>query len=127
MPAKKIDLNTCSLTLDEGGIVNLHLYKDQTINSDQIRDIFETIHKEMSEARCLLVTADEKATLDQEARDLVSQGSITEQIIADAIVPKHYSHQMAANFFVRYNQPQRPTKLFKTEEEAREWLMGFIN
>ncbi len=127
MPAKKIDLKTCSLTLDEGGIVNLHLYKDQTIDPDQIKAIFDTIHMEMPEGRCLLVTADEKATLNQEARDLVSQGSITDQIVADAIVTKHYSHQMTANFFVRFNQPQRPTQLFKTEEEAREWLMGFIN
>jgi hypothetical protein len=125
MALKKIDLDTCSLTLDDEGIVELHIYSGEEIPPEKINEIFATIHSEMPEATKLMVTAGDKATLSTEARELVSSGNVTEQIKADAIVTEHYSHQMSANFFVRYNKPQRPTKLFKTVEEAREWLNTF--
>lgn len=126
MTDKKVDLGNCSLELDSEGCVELHIYPQEVLQPDKIREIFDTIHSTFPEARTLLVTAGRKATLSQEARDLVSSKDITEQIIADAIVTEHYSHQMAANFFVRHNKPHRPTKLFKTEEEAREWLKAQI-
>lgn len=119
----KFDLDNCSLELDKDGIVELHLYPGKTIQPDKIKEIFETIHSKMPEARRLMVTAGAGATLNPEARDLVSSQDITNQVVADAIVTEHYAHQMSANFFVRYNQPHRPTRLFKTEEEAREWLL----
>lgn len=125
MAQKKIDLETCSLELDETGIVELHIYPNEEIKPEKITEIFKNIHEHLPEGDKLLVTAGNKATLSQEAREMVSEGNVTTQIKADAIVTEHYSHQMSANFFVRYNQPQRPTKLFKTEEEAREWLRSF--
>lgn len=125
MVLKTIDLKTCSLTLDDDGIVELHIFHGEELPPEKIHEIFDSIHSEMPEATTLMVTAGDKATLSVEARDLVSSGNITEQIKADAIVTEHYSHQMSANFFVRYNKPQRPTKLFKTIEEAREWLKSF--
>lgn len=125
MSAEKIDLENCSLSIDDANIVELNIYKGQILEPAKIIEIFDSIHKNFPTGKTLLVTAGDKATLSQEARDLVSSGNVTEQIVADAIVTEHYSHQMAANFFVRFNQPQRPTKLFKTEAEAREWLMTF--
>jgi hypothetical protein len=119
----KIDLNNCSLELDKDGIVELHIFPEKILNPDDIRELFDTIHTKMPEAKYLLVTAGNKASLNQEARDLVSSQDITNQIVADAVVTEHYMHQMSANFFVRHNQPHRPTKLFKTEEDARAWLI----
>lgn len=125
MTPKFIDLKTCSLNLDQQGIVELNIYPEQELPKEKVLEIFEAIHNELPEAKTLMVTAGDRATLAPEARDLVSSGNVTEQIKADAIVTEHYSHQMSANFFVRYNRPQRPTKLFKTVEEAKEWLVTF--
>lgn len=119
----KIDLNNCSLELDKDGIVELHIFPEKILNPGDIRELFDAIHTKMPKAKYLLVTAGNKASLNQEARDLVSSQDITNQIVADAVVTEHYMHQMSANFFVRHNQPHRPTKLFKTEEDARAWLI----
>jgi len=122
MNEKKIDLKNCSLELDNEEVVELHIFPECTVDVDEIEEIFEKIHSVFPSARGLLVTAGKQATLSQEAREKVSSGNVTEQIIADAIVVEHYQHHMTANFFVRYNKPQRPTQIFKTEEEARAWL-----
>lgn len=125
MAETKIDLGNCTLELLGQGIVELHVNPDNTLQPDDIHRIFDTIHTRLPEAKTLLVTAGDKATLSPEAREVVSSQEITEQIVADAIVTEHYSHQMSSNFFVRFNQPYRPTKLFKTIEEARHWLKNF--
>lgn len=122
MADRKIDLGNCSLETDDDLIVQLHIYPDCTVESEKIDEIFETIHRDFSSAKGLLVTAGNQATLSQEAREKVSRADITDQIKADAIVVEHYQHHMTANFFVRYNRPSRPTKIFRTEAEARSWL-----
>jgi len=122
MADHKIELTNCYLELDGDGIVELHILPNCTVETEEIDEIFEHIHTQMPDARGLLVTAGKQATLSQEARDKVSAGNVTEQILADAIVVEHYQHHMTANFFVRYNKPERPTKIFKTDKEAREWL-----
>jgi len=126
MANKRIELSNCWLDLDHDEIVELHIRPNCILNSDEVDEIFENIHGKFPSARGLLVTAGKEASLSQEARDKVSDGDVTKQIIADAIVVEHYQHHMTANFFVRYNKPQRPTEIFKTSEEARIWLKDKI-
>jgi hypothetical protein len=123
MNERRVDLGKCSLQTDDDLIVQLHIHPDCIVEPDEVTEIFETIHRKFPKTKGLLVTAGNQATLSQEARDQVSSGDITDQIIADAIVVEHYQHHMTANFFVRYNKPSRPTKIFRTEEEARSWLL----
>ncbi len=122
MGEQKIDLGDCSVELDGDQIVELNIYPNCTVDVDKIDEIFEAIHANFPSAKGLLVTAGKEAALSQEAREKVSSGNVTEQIVADAIVVTHYQHHMTANFFVRYNKPQRPTQIFKNEDEARAWL-----
>lgn len=125
MTEKKLDLENCTLEALEWGIVELHINPSQTLQPDDVRKIFDAIHEKFPEAKTMMVTAGNKATLSPEARELASSEDITHQILADAIVTEHYSHQMSSNFFVRYNQPYRPTKLFKTIEDAKNWLKSY--
>lgn len=125
MAETKIDLGNCTLELLGQGIVELHVNPDNTLQPEDIHRIFDSIHTRLPEAKTLIVTAGLNATLSPEAREVVSSSEITDQIVADAIVTEHYSHQMSSNFFVRFNQPHRPTKLFKTIEDARAWLKDF--
>lgn len=122
MSREKVDLGNCELDVDDAGIVELFIKPGETVERDKVKEIFDAIHKEFPSARGLLVSAGDKATLSPEARELVSSKDITDRIVADAIVIQHYYHQMSSNFFVRYNKPSRPTQIFKTDQEARNWL-----
>jgi len=122
MASHKIDLGDCSLEMEDDLIVQLHIHTGCTVETEKIDEIFEAIHRDFPKARGLLVTAGNQASLSQEAREKVSASGLTEQIEADAIVVEHYQHHMTANFFIRYNKPSRPTQIFKTEAEARNWL-----
>jgi hypothetical protein len=42
--------------------------------------------------------------------------------IAKAIIVKNLGHRLIGNVFLNINMPPAPTRLFKTEAEARKWL-----
>lgn len=62
------------------------------------------------------------ASIDHEIRDHMTSKSRIETVIADAIVITNFAHQLVANFYMRYHKPQIPTKIFRTEQKALEWL-----
>lgn len=118
----KKDLGNCTLELLDTDMVRLFIKPEQVLTPTDVHHIFETIHSDFPEAKKLVVTAGRGATLNPEAREVVSSEEITDQIIADAIVTEEFSHQMSSNFFVRFNRPSRPTRLFKTLNDAKQWL-----
>ena len=126
MANKTIDLSKSSITFEEDRIAHLHLKKDQVVEIDELKSIFEAINEEAEGGKFrLLVTAENNASLSPEAREYASSADSSRVIVADAVVVQSYSHEMTANFFIRFNKPNRPTKLFKEDKDAYAWLKDF--
>ncbi len=126
MSDKTFDLGKSTLTFQPDNILHLHMKEGQVVELEEVKRIFETINNEANGLKYrLLVTAGEKASLSQDARNYASSAESTDALVADAVVVQSYSHEMTANFFIRFNKPNRPTQLFKNREEAVEWLMSF--
>jgi hypothetical protein len=45
---------------------------------------------------------------------------------ADAFMIKSVAMKLIANFYLRLNKPQRPTRMFVDEREAIKWLKTFL-
>lgn len=124
MAEETIDLGKSTLTFEKDQVAHLHIKANQIVEIDEVKAIFEVINGKNGRFR-LLVTADEQAALSPEAREYASSAESTDKIVADAVVVQNYSHEMTANFFIRFNKPNRPTRLFKHRDEAYEWLKTF--
>lgn len=48
-----------------------------------------------------------------------------EHTLADAIVVVGLLQRITADFYLKFNKPEVPTKIFRTEIKAREWLLKF--
>jgi hypothetical protein len=70
----------------------------------------------------MLVSTESGARMTQEAREYASSDAFNTISKADAIIRADYSHEMAANFFIRFNRPGRPVKLFPDREKALAWI-----
>lgn len=126
MANKTIDLDKSSITFEEDQIAHLHLKEGQVVEVEELKAIFKAITDAAEGTKFrLLVTAADNASLSPEAREYASSAQSSDVIVADAVVVQNYSHEMTANFFIRFNKPNRPTKLFKHIEEAYEWLKTF--
>ena len=108
-------------------MAHIHLKEGKVLDIDELKNIFNIIDGESGEDKKfrLLVTADDNASLSPEAREYASSAESSNVIVADAVVVQNYSHEMTANFFIRFNKPNRPTQLFKNREEAYAWLKNF--
>jgi hypothetical protein len=45
---------------------------------------------------------------------------------ADAFIVNSLAMQLIANFYLKINKPERPTRMFKDENEAIKWLKTFL-
>ncbi len=126
MANKTIDLGKSTITFEEDQIAHLNLKQGELVEIDELKSIFDVISKEPGGKKFrLLVTAGNNASLSPEAREYASTAESSDVIVADAVVVQNYSHEMTANFFIRFNKPSRPTRLFKNREEAYAWLKTF--
>ena len=60
----------------------------------------------------------------KEARDyFANEGN--EGVVASAIIVSSPMLKMAANFYIKVNQPKNPTRMFTNRDEAIKWLGQF--
>lgn len=66
--------------------------------------------------------AAENVTLTKEARDNAVKIEDQSMLGASAVVVDTLAYKLIANFYLKFNKPKRPYKVFSKEEEAIKWL-----
>ena len=70
---------------------------------------------------CVLLDGTGQFTTSPESRAFVANKSSNR--IAFAIVTNSIANKLVGNFFIQFNKPNTPTKLFSDEESAIKWLI----
>ena len=88
-------------------------------------DIIEELCK--GEKRCFILdTRNTRASVSQENRWVMGNDQrALRWRKADAMLVDSLHIRMIANFYMKFDTPTLPVKLFGTEEEAKEWLKQF--
>jgi len=84
--------------------------------------------KKLQEGRKFPVLIDMRlmSEVSEEAREYSATEETTELYLAMAILTgKSLPAKMVGNFFIKFNKPAIPTKLFKKEDKALAWLETF--
>ena len=45
------------------------------------------------------------------------------KLIAQAVLVNSLATRIAGNFYIRFNKPTKPTKIFTNAEDAKSWLL----
>lgn len=61
-----------------------------------------------------------------DARSWGASKEATRFAVAEAYVLKSLAQKLLANFYIKFDKPEVPTKFFKTIPEAEEWLKTFL-
>lgn len=62
--------------------------------------------------------------MEPEIREWASQPNENTYTYLDAIVISNLAQKLIANFYLKFNKPPRPTKIFTTTESALEWIVS---
>ena len=74
----------------------------------------------------VLISCQETTNTNTELMSYISKNENNPYSSADAFVISSTSQSILANFYMKVNKPERPTKFFKKETEALEWLKQFM-
>jgi len=94
-----------------------------------VRDLKEAIaiirkHSDEKKALVLLDTGKDSLS-EKEVREYAASEEVNRLIKAEAIIATTLSHQLLVNAYLRLNKPGRPSKAFRDEKKAIEWLKTF--
>ena len=117
----------CFLKLRDDGILHAHIIKKNT-EEFKFKEIIEKSGEILNyNPAPLLITYDDNVFPSFKYGDSWAKKETSFQFsLADAFVTHSLSLKIIGNMFLKYNKPLRPTKLFKNETEAIEWLLTFI-
>lgn len=120
---KEIDLPEVNLQLKSNGIVYLLFKDDCTLDIDLQMRLLEHYH-DITGGKLMpfIVMAAENVSISKEARDNAVKIEDISMIGASAVIATSLPYKLIANFYLKFNKPKRPFKVFRTEEEAVKWL-----
>jgi hypothetical protein len=123
----KVSTRMADNILRDDGILEIKLKNGIEIEVDVIRENYLATQALVKGRRCpVLVDARvEELYMSSEARELSASQSPGTRV-AEAVLVNTLAIRLMGNFYINFNKPTVPTKLFTSEEDAIAWLKTFI-
>ena len=125
-PDNAVESRSSRMWLDEEGIViavnkptPMHELTDALENIDIIKQL------SLGKPRPLLVDMTEMKSMAREAREEYASAGANHVVTAIGMVTRSAMGRIVANFFLSFNKPGVPTRLFNNAEAAKKWLGQF--
>jgi hypothetical protein len=127
--AEIIDKGTISvftIVLRDDGILHTHI-SEKDYGLGELMRLVPIIGKMTNlKAVPMLITLDENASPSHETRHFWAKKDTCPYTSAEAYIAQNFAHKLIGNFYLKFNKPGRPTRIFDTEREAFQWLQTFI-
>ena len=112
--------------LDNEGIIHKVFLENALERLSEALESIEIIRNFCREKkRPLLVDFSKAKSVDPDARALYASDEIAHIISAVAGVTHSKISQVIGNFFIGFNRPTTPNRLFTTEQDAIAWLKDY--
>jgi hypothetical protein len=124
---KHIELNEALISLRSDGIAVVKFQKNVVLDVPlQIRLLVAYNELVGNKLTPFLFEAEEGVTITKEARDNATNLEEESPCMASAVVVQNIAYAMIANFYMKFNKPKRPYKVFNNKPEAVDWLKLFL-
>ncbi|MBK9283472.1 MAG: hypothetical protein IPM51_04045 [Sphingobacteriaceae bacterium] len=122
-----IRTNYATVFYNDSSFIKTILDNDSEMELEDIiaqRELYAKIT--LGKRHVILVIAGARTSATKEAREYAANNPVLGRL-AEAVIIKSMSVRILGNVYINFNKPKVPTKLFKTEEEAEEWLRDILN
>ena len=116
-----------TVSFQEKGIIRYEIDNTDEITVENIKEFLEAVKKlGGGKPFCNIIVMKKFVQVDDEARKYSASEESNIYTIADAFVINSIALKLVGNFYIRYNKPVKPTRLFNNEEDALTWLRTFL-
>lgn len=118
------DFEKINMTLYTNGIMNVLFKKDCIVELQDVQEVVEWVGSIGSGKKYLnLMEAESNSEVDAEARAFAASNNQNQYTIADGMVMTSQAHRILSNFYMKFNKPVKPTKVFNSRTKAIQWLL----
>lgn len=119
----RIESNNYIITLRKDDIVHVVFKEDAVLDTTlQLEMLDKYIEITKGVPHLFIFDAMLGVEITKEARENASNLETKAPIIAGAIIAKTLAYKMIANFYIKFNKPKHPYKVFNDFNKAVEWL-----
>jgi len=117
------EFNIALLRIYDNQIFHIYFFSGGHITMSFIEEIY-AFHRDFGpKIYKNLFEFESHVDLDPEVRVWASAPDGNKFTIADALVINNLAHRLLASFYLRYNKPIKPTRIFYNKDKALNWLL----
>lgn len=120
---KKTETDFAVVTLCTDRIMRVMFRKRSEITHESFRRLFD-IFRDMIDGvpySYIYYAEDSSATVTDEGRRFAKEQEYSFPKICNAVVVTNLAHKLIANFYLKFNKPYYPFKVFSKVEDAEKW------
>lgn len=112
-----------SISLIESQIVKIEVHEDAEIDLPEAIDMRQSALQLVGNKKfAILFDANHRGHITPEAREQFACKEYTDVRIGAAIVTNSLANKIIGNFFIKFNKPATPTRIFSDQDSAVVWL-----
>lgn len=124
--SKKITFPNFEIEISDFGFYKVSVNDSEEFTVDDLTKLVNAEAELGGEKLPVLVLCAEHATTNSELMNAMAKNINNPYSKADAFVIKSMAQKILANFYIKINKPERPTKFFNDKDEAINWLKPFL-
>ncbi len=124
--SKKITFNNFSVEEKEEGYYEIIIGDKEDFNAEDLNILVEAQKQLGGKILPVLVICSEYASTNTELLSTLAKNENDPYSKVDAFVIKSIAQKILANFYIKINKPERPTKFFNDKQEAVKWLKNYL-
>ena len=117
---------TFSVKVIDNSYYEVRVFENQEFTVDDLKNLVAAQEKNIGLVLPVLVFCENNAMADVLLLSKLSKNENNPYSKADAFVLNSIAQKILANFYVKINKPERPTKFFNNLDEALIWLKKYI-
>ena len=123
----EVDAPKYNIKLKSDGIVYV-VFKENTMLDIDLQIEMLNIYKEITkdELTPFMFEAEYGVEITKEARDNAIVMEDQTPCKVTAVIVQNIAYALIANFYMKFNKPKRPFKVYNKKEEAIEWLKSHL-
>ena len=127
LPAHCVESGASYFWLDDDGIlVIMNKPKALQTQGDAEENILVTRKVSAGIPRPLIIDITDIKSMSREAREVYAKEGAEGKVKAVGLVTRSAMSRIIGNFFLSFNRPTVPTRLFNDADSARNWLLKYI-